>query len=47
MVIFAMFKWHKLLHYKEILPIYWMTLVMLNIEPRKETIGLRLYTPIQ
>ena len=24
---FVMFKWYKLLHYKEIPPIYWMTLV--------------------
>ena len=28
MVIFVMFKWYKLLHYKKILPIYWMTLVL-------------------
>ena len=27
MVTFVMFKWYKLLHYKEIPPIYWMTLV--------------------
>ena len=27
MVIFVMFKWYKLLHFKEIIPIYWMTLV--------------------
>ena len=27
MTIFVMFKWYKLLHYKEIPPIYWMTLV--------------------
>ena len=27
LVIFVMFKWYKLLHYKEIPAIYWMTLV--------------------
>ena len=27
MVIFVMLKWYKLLYYKEILSIYWMTLV--------------------
>ena len=31
MVIFVMFKWYKLLHYKEIPPIYWMTLVCVSI----------------
>ena len=30
MVIFVMFKWYKRLHYKKILPIYWMTLVIFN-----------------
>ena len=30
MVIFVMLKLYKLLHYKEIPPIYWMTLVLLE-----------------
>ena len=30
MVIFAMLKWYKFLYYKEILSIYWMTLVPLK-----------------
>ena len=30
MVIFVMLKWYKLLYYKEILSIYWMTLVALT-----------------
>ena len=32
MVIFVMFKWYKLLHYKEIPHIYWMTHVVLLIQ---------------
>ena len=31
MVICVMFKWYKLLHYKEIPHIYWMTLVCVSI----------------
>ena len=32
MVIFVMLKWYKLLYYKEILSIYWMTLVCQVLE---------------
>ena len=38
-VIFVMLKWYKLLYYKEILSIYWMTRVDLKIKPNRMSKG--------